>query len=165
MPAVDSLVTHKHVTLGAPGVRSVTLLQYHDCVPRMAVHKVKPGVGPILSPTQAPLYRAPDPHQMFWERDPVILVLLRGGWGGPSLVPLNHYVLDLKVYQHQPRRNLNYILRSLYPTLMYLPKGWPCPRNPPLTHFHRNLINNGDMVLEMGEGGISMWWVNSMWIW
>ena len=45
--AVEGLVRHKHVTLGAPGVRSDTLIQYHDCVPHMAVYKVNPEVGPI----------------------------------------------------------------------------------------------------------------------
>ena len=30
VPAVEGLVQHKHVALGAPGVGSVTLLQDHD---------------------------------------------------------------------------------------------------------------------------------------
>ena len=54
VPAVEGLVRYKNVTLGEPGVSSVTLIQGHDCVPRMVVHKVNPEVGPILSPTQAP---------------------------------------------------------------------------------------------------------------
>ena len=38
---------YKHVALGVPGVRSVTLLQDHNCVQHMAVRKVNPDVGPV----------------------------------------------------------------------------------------------------------------------
>ena len=36
VPDVEGLVLYKHVTLGAPGVRSVNLLQDHYCVPRLS---------------------------------------------------------------------------------------------------------------------------------
>ena len=69
--AVEGLVQHKHVTLGAPRVRSVPFLQDHYCVPRVAVWKVNPGVGLILGPCQSPLHRAPEPQQTFRERYPI----------------------------------------------------------------------------------------------
>ena len=47
MSTVEWILRHKHDTLGAPGVNSVTLLQDHDCVPCVEVRKVNPGVGPI----------------------------------------------------------------------------------------------------------------------
>ena len=47
----------------------VTLLYYYNYVPHVVVRKVNPEVGLILSPTQAPLYQAPEPQQTFWERD------------------------------------------------------------------------------------------------
>ena len=47
VPAAEGLVRHKYVTLEAPAVRSVTLLQHHDCVPRVVVRKVDPEVCPI----------------------------------------------------------------------------------------------------------------------
>ena len=45
--AVEGLVLHIHVTLGAPGVGSFLFLHDHDCVLHVAVHKVNPGVVPI----------------------------------------------------------------------------------------------------------------------
>ena len=42
VPAAEGIVGHKHVALGAPGVRSVTLLQYHNFFLNMAVRKVNP---------------------------------------------------------------------------------------------------------------------------
>ena len=47
VPAVGGLVRHKHVTIGTPGVRLVTLLQDHNYILRVAVRKVNPEVGPI----------------------------------------------------------------------------------------------------------------------
>ena len=47
VPAFEGLVQNKHVALGAPGVRSVTLLQDHDCVPQMVVRKMNLDVGLI----------------------------------------------------------------------------------------------------------------------
>ena len=47
VPSVEGIVWHKNVTLGAHGVRSVPLLQDNYCVPRVAVRKVNPEVGPI----------------------------------------------------------------------------------------------------------------------
>ena len=38
---------HKHVAIGAMGVRSVTLVQDHNCVPHMEVCKVNPEVDPV----------------------------------------------------------------------------------------------------------------------
>ena len=73
---VEGLVWHKHVTLGAPGVWLVPLLQDHYCVLHLVVRKVNPEVGPILSPSQAHLYRAPEPQQTFWGRDLVSFALL-----------------------------------------------------------------------------------------
>ena len=88
---------HKHVAIGAPEVRSVTLLQNHDCVLHMVVHKMNPQVGLIWIPTQAPLYRASDLQQTFFQRDLLSLVLPKGGGG---LVPLTHYMMALAVH-HQ----------------------------------------------------------------
>ena len=45
--SVEGPMGHKHVTLGAPGVRLVTLLQDQICVPKMAVRKFNPEVGPV----------------------------------------------------------------------------------------------------------------------
>ena len=56
--AVEGLVRHTHVTLEAPGVGLFPLLQDHYCFPRVAVRKVNPEVGPIRSPSQAPLHRS-----------------------------------------------------------------------------------------------------------
>ena len=42
VPAIEGLVQHKHVTIGAPGLRSITLLQDHNCVLLVAVRKVDP---------------------------------------------------------------------------------------------------------------------------
>ena len=47
VPAIDGLVRHRHFILGAPGLRSVTLLQDHDCVLCVVVRKVNTEVGPI----------------------------------------------------------------------------------------------------------------------
>ena len=47
LPVLEGLMQQKHVTLGAPGVRLVTLLQDHYCVPIMAVRKVNPEVSTI----------------------------------------------------------------------------------------------------------------------
>ena len=65
VPAIEGLVQHKHVALGAPGLRLVTLLQDNYFFPCMAVRKVNPEIGPIWSPTHAPLYWEPDPQQTF----------------------------------------------------------------------------------------------------
>ena len=67
MTDIDGLVWQKNITRRAPGERLIKLLQDHDCVLRMAVRKVNPEVGPILIPTQAPLYQAPDPQHIFGE--------------------------------------------------------------------------------------------------
>ena len=66
----------------AHGVRLVPLLQDHYCVPRMAVSKVNPEVGTIWVPSQAPLYQAPDPQQIFWGGYSINLGLPEGGGGG-----------------------------------------------------------------------------------
>ena len=47
MLAVEGFARHKNVTLGARGVGLVFLLQDKYCVPRVAVRKVNPEVGPI----------------------------------------------------------------------------------------------------------------------
>ena len=138
---VEGLVQHKHVTLGEPGLRSVTLFQDHYCVPHVAVRKVNLGVGPIWIPTQTPLYRALDPQQMFQERYPISLGLPGGGGGGgcPSSVPLNHTVLDVTVRQQLPQFDLNSALREFHPTSMLLLKVWSCPRRPHFIRLHQHL--------------------------
>ena len=45
--AVEGLVVHKNVALGALGVGLVTLLHDQYCVLHMEVHKVNPEVGPV----------------------------------------------------------------------------------------------------------------------
>ena len=40
----------KHVEFGASGVGSVSLLQDHNCVLQVAIHKVSPEVGPVFCP-------------------------------------------------------------------------------------------------------------------
>ena len=88
------------MALGAPEVRLD-----HNCVPCVAVRKVNLEVGPILSPTQAPLYQAPEPQQKFQDRDQISLGL-PGGWcvsaPPPPLIQPSHAVLALTVRQQQP---------------------------------------------------------------
>ena len=47
VPVIEGLARHKHVALGTTGVRSVTLLQDHNCVLCIVVHKLNPEVGTI----------------------------------------------------------------------------------------------------------------------
>ena len=47
VPDVEGPVVHKHFSLGAPGVGSVTLLQDHNFVPHMTVHKVNLEIVPV----------------------------------------------------------------------------------------------------------------------
>ena len=42
VPAVKGLLWHKHVALRSSGVRAVTLLQDHNCIPHVEVCKVNP---------------------------------------------------------------------------------------------------------------------------
>ena len=86
---------HKYVTFGAPGVGSVTILQDHNFLPHMAVIKINPQVGPILSPAQAPLYWAPELHQTFQGNRPGNFKPILGLWGGgcPSPKPPTHAVM------------------------------------------------------------------------
>ena len=62
--AVKGLLGYKHVALGAPGVDSVTLFHYHNCIPQVAVCKVNLEVCPTQRPTQSPFYRAPELRQV-----------------------------------------------------------------------------------------------------
>ena len=87
VPAIEELVWHKHVTLRTPGVILVPLLQDQYCVPRVAVWKVNPELGPIWRPSRAPLYQAPEPQQTFRERHPVSLGLPGGEGGAPPWFP------------------------------------------------------------------------------
>ena len=83
VPAVEGLVWHNNITLGEHGVGSVTFLQDHYWVPRVAVQKVNLEVGMIRSPSQAPLYWSPEPTQTFSEIELVSLGLPRGGFPPP----------------------------------------------------------------------------------
>ena len=54
----------------------VTLIHDPKCGLHMAVRKLNPEVGPVQCPTQAPLYREPEPQKPFWGGYPVSMFLL-----------------------------------------------------------------------------------------
>ena len=123
----------KNVTLGAPGVHVLSLLQDHYCVPCVAVCKVNPEVGPIDKPSQEHLYRAPEPHQRFWDGYPVSLGLPGGVGGGGEeggslpRPPQHHSVLALTVRHQRPCQELQPTLWEVHPPPLPLSKGWPLP--------------------------------------
>ena len=69
VPPIEGLAQHKHATLGAPETGLVPFLQYHYCILCMELRKVNPEIDPIQSPSRAPLHQAPEPLQMFRDRD------------------------------------------------------------------------------------------------
>ena len=99
---------------------------------------MNPEVGPTRCPTQAPHYQAPDPRQVFWEGDLLIMSLPGEGEGGYPLCPPTHAVMTLMIHQQQPRCNLNSALRKLHPHPLLLPKCQPCPCSQPLIRIQQH---------------------------
>ena len=110
MTAIESPLRNKIVSFGSSGVGLVSFLQDYNCIPHVTVQKVNPEVGKIFLSSLTPHHWAHGSCQRCWEGDPIGLVLPGGG-----LLPPSHAMLDLAVFQQQPRGYPHITLWSLHP--------------------------------------------------
>ena len=83
---LSMIVVHKHVTLREAKVGTVALLQYHNSISHVAVHKVNLEVGPVGAPPLVPYHWVLEVCELLWEGN-LIGLSLPQGWGGGRFSP------------------------------------------------------------------------------
>ena len=133
----------KHVTLGAPGVGLIPLLQDYYAVARVSVRKAHPEVCLRRRCPLAYLHRAPEPAKDGQKGHPILrrcpvpkstlpppyppLLPSGGRWGGLN-APISMFPLPMG--REQPSRKVKSELQAMYPLLESLPI-----REPPSRHY------------------------------